>query len=106
MNCSKNLFDSLLEGGIAEPEAEAAQSDVRERGVGLDVVGQGSTDQEPRRRGRDAPHAQWTVSETGDCLGKLAHSNRFVVREEVPAADLAPLGDMHQGASAVMDMDG
>ena len=40
------MLESLLESGIPEPEADPAQSDVREHGVGLEVVGQDPTEHE------------------------------------------------------------
>ena len=105
MKRSEDLLDSLLERWIAEPEADPAQPDVREREVALDVVREGTTDEEPRCRSRNVPHAQGAVCEAGDRLRELVHLNRFVVREEIPAADVPPLREMHQRPGAIMDVD-
>jgi hypothetical protein len=39
MERSEDLLESQLERGIPEPEAEPAQSDVREHGVGFQGIG-------------------------------------------------------------------
>src|SRR5262245_33317901 len=105
MKSSENLLKSLIERRILEAEADAAQSDVREQGVRLKVVGQDRAEYESGRRRRHAPHAQRTVRETGERSRQLMRPGRVTVHEEVPAATLAVLGEMHQRASAVVNMD-
>jgi hypothetical protein len=43
MENSEDLLESLIERGIQEAETDPAQSDVREHGIGLEVVGQNRT---------------------------------------------------------------
>src|SRR3989442_4860532 len=106
MERSEDLLESLLERGIPEAKADPAQSDVREHGVGLEVVGQHRTDHESACRRRHAPYAQWTVRETGERSRKLVHLGRIVVDEKIPAARFAVLGEMYQRAGAVVDVNG
>ena len=91
---------------MPEAKADAAQSDVREHGVGLKMVVMDKADEKRSDRCRYAPHAQRTVCETreGDC--EVRQSDRVVVHEEISTAHFATLGQVHQGASTVLDVNG
>ncbi len=106
MECSEDLLKSLLERGILEAEPGSAQSDVREHGVGEEVVGQDRPDHEPGRHRGHPPHAQRTIRETGERSRELVHPDRIAVHEEIPAASFAVLGEMHQRAGTVVDVNG
>ena len=106
MESAKNLLESLLERGMSEAETDAAQSDVREHGIGLEVVGQNGTNHESGRHRGYSKDAQWTVRETGERSGELRQSDRIVVDEEVPAAGFAALREMHQRTGTVLDVNG
>ena len=47
-----------------------------------------------------------TVGETGEGHRELVHSDRLAVHEEIPAAGVAVLGKVHQGAGAIVDVNG
>jgi hypothetical protein len=55
----------LFKRGIAEPEADPAQSDVREHGVRAEVVVEERSRHASNRRRGQPPHAQGTVREPG-----------------------------------------
>ena len=103
---AEDLLESLLERGILESETDSAQSDVREHGIGLEVVGQNGSDHESGRHCGYSKDAQWTVRETGERLRELMQSDRIVVHEEVPAAGFIALGKMHQRTGTVLDVNG
>src|SRR5262245_10829183 len=105
MKSSENLLKPLIERRILEAEADAAQSDVREQGVRLKVVGQGRAEYESGRCRGHAPHAQRRVRKPGERSRQLMRPDRIAVHKEIPAATFPVLGEMHQRASAVVDMD-
>jgi hypothetical protein len=106
MKRSEDLLESLFERGIREAEAGAAQPDVREHGVGPEVIRQDRTDRESGRHPGYSAHTQRAVRETSEGRRELVQPDRIGVHEEVAAAHLAMLGEMHQRAGAVLDVNG
>src|SRR3954471_3000932 len=105
MKCSNDLLNSLFERWISEAEPEAAQANVREDGIGPDGFGQRARyDKSSGRRG-NAPHAQWEVGQSSERAGELTRPDRIVVDGEISAAGFAVLGQVHQRARAVLDVN-
>jgi hypothetical protein len=91
-----DLAETLLQRGILEAEPDPAQPDVREHGVGVDGVCQDRTDHESGRRRGHATHAKATVCKVGKRARELVQPDRIAVHEEVPAACVTALGQVHQ----------
>ena len=106
MERSEDLLESLFERGIQKPEAKPAQPDVREHSVGAQGVGQNRSDDKPARGRGHTPEALRAVREPRERFGELVHPDRIGVHQKVPAAHFAALGEMHQGAGAVVDVNG
>ena len=71
-----------------------------------EVVGQDWPDHESGHHRRHPPHAQWTIGKTGERSREFLHPDWIAVHEEIAAASFAVLGEMHQRASTVVDVNG
>ena len=70
------------------------------------MVGEDGTDHESGRRGGHPPYTQWTPHEAGERFRKFVHPDRIAIHEEVAAARFAVLGEMHDRAGTVVDVNG
>ena len=105
METVDDLLKPLLERWIEELETGAAQADVREHGIGLEVVVENRARDEPRCHSGYAPHSQRPVSEPGECRGEFIQTDRVAVHEEVAAANFAVSGKVDERASAIARVD-
>ena len=66
---------------------------------------QNRTEEEPASGRGHAQEAQRAVREPRERFGELVHADRIRVHQKVPAAHFAVLGEVHQGAGAVVDVN-
>jgi hypothetical protein len=105
MKRSEDLLEPLFERGKREAEAGAAQPDVRDHGVGPEVIRQDRTDRESGCHPGYSAHMQRAVCQTSERCSELVEPDGIAVHEEVAAAHLAMLGEVHQRAGAVLDVN-
>src|SRR5215468_5577335 len=105
MERSNDLPESLLERRKPELKSDPTQTDVGKHRIGAQRIGEQRTDHDPARRHRYAPDVQRAVHEACKRLCELLHPDRIGVHEKIPAADFAALGEIHERASAVVDVD-
>ena len=106
MERSENVLQPLLERRVAKAEADSAQADVREHRAGHKFVGQKRTNHKRGRRRGHAPQAQGTVREARERFGERVRPDRMAVHQEIAAAGFTVLGEMHQRAGTVVDVNG
>src|SRR5262247_4037078 len=102
---SKDLLESACQRRVVEAEADAAQADVREHRIGEDLVGQDLSGEDPCCGFRKRPTAQRAIGKTGERRREVVQSDRVAVDDEIPAANLATLGEMDQRARAILDVN-
>src|SRR5688572_8394510 len=102
---SEDLPESRIERGIQEAESDSAQSDVREHGVGMEVVSENRADHEAGGHRGHLPHTQWAVRETGKRLGELMEPDRIAVHEEIAAAGFTLFREMYQRTGTVLNVN-